>query len=575
MSGKRKSYAESPRTALCYIRKSRTNANNEADLISPERQRENCIRVCEQKGWIAEFYEDVEGHRSGMHEKNRPGWLQLKARLKDGDVVALVANDLSRLHRRGWRIGDLINFTQEHDVHLILADPARQIDFSTGQGIIFAQLTAIFDEWYAFDVSQRWKSSIAFRRSKNITVGLPPFGTKRDPVTHYLMPSEEGVWYVSPGNWILGKKAEEPPSARAVWRGYFDCAHRMMELYLETGRTTTIIDKLYAEGWAFRDRKGKPIPIDMDDIRRVLKNWPEYGGIVLRKPAKDRKYYEFHPDELMLSPERAVMDMNLLKEVGRQLIERSSKHTGKGQSKADFYYPLSQIVYCACCDRVAEEKQNPGLRTRLIGCYKKQYRHRPGLKCGTNHTRIQRTIIEAHVLELCKSLIVNDEDMALMRQLSYTLMPQEGPEQFQINREEEVARCRRKIEAARNLYADGEMSREEYVQKRTTNEQEISRWMAYSTESEQLGMEIMITVDSIKRIVTYWNTSTDEDRQGMIRNLFDYLVWDFDKKEFVDFRLKGAAENYVNLKASLMLYKCAPDRNRTCASASGGPRSIP
>ncbi len=440
---------------------------------------------------------------------------------------------------------------------------------------MIAQLTGIFDEWYALDVSQRWKSSIAFRRSKNITVGLPPFGTRRDPVTHYLIPSEEGAWYISPGNWIAGIKTDPPPVAGALWRGYFDCACRLMELYLETGRTTVIIEILYEEGWAFRDRKGQPIHLDMDDIRRVLRNWPEYGGIVLAKAAKDRKHYEFHPDEIVLSPERAVMDVDVLKQVALQLIDRSYKQTGKGQSKTDFYYPLSQIVYCACCERNAEEKQNPSLRTRLIGCYQKQYRHRPGLKCGTTHTRIQRSIIEPHVLELCKSLIVSEDDMALMQHMVQTLLPSEGPEEFKANREEEVARCRRSIDAVRNLYADGEISREEYVQKRTTNEQEISRWMAYSTESEHLGMEIMMTVESIKRIVTYWNTSTDEDRQGMIRNLFDYLVWDFDLKEIVDFRLKGASENYVNLKVSLTVYKCALDRNRTCASASGGPRSIP
>ncbi len=125
MAGKRKFYADYVNTALCYIRKSRTNANNDADLISPERQRENCTRICEINGWTPEWYEDVDGHRSGMHEKNRPGWLQLKARLKDNNVVAIVANDLSRFHRRGWRIGDLINFAEEHGVRLVLADPAR------------------------------------------------------------------------------------------------------------------------------------------------------------------------------------------------------------------------------------------------------------------------------------------------------------------------------------------------------------------------------------------------------------------------------------------------------------------
>lgn len=164
--------------ALCYVRKSWTR--DEKDAISPERQRKHIQAVCDANDWIPEWYEDVDGHRSGMHEKNRPEWLRLKSRLRDSDIVALVANDLSRLHRKGWRIGDLLDFVEQHGIKLVIADPARSMDFSTIQGRMFAQLSAIFDEWYAADVSIRRKADIAHRKSKGITVGLPPFGTKRD-----------------------------------------------------------------------------------------------------------------------------------------------------------------------------------------------------------------------------------------------------------------------------------------------------------------------------------------------------------------------------------------------------------
>src|SRR3954453_16994393 len=97
-----------PTIALCYIR--RSWVREKKDLVSPLIQREAIQRVCETHGWIAEWYEDADGHKSGMYENNRPGWLALKARMSDRDVVAIVAYDLSRLHRRGWRIGDLLDF---------------------------------------------------------------------------------------------------------------------------------------------------------------------------------------------------------------------------------------------------------------------------------------------------------------------------------------------------------------------------------------------------------------------------------------------------------------------------------
>src|SRR5689334_2997382 len=106
MPPKKVSPATKRTVALCYVRKSWTDKDKgdeeNLDHISPRRQRDHIRVVCEANGWTPEWYEDVDGHRSGMHEKNRPGWLALKARLGNPDVVALVANDLARLHRKGW-----------------------------------------------------------------------------------------------------------------------------------------------------------------------------------------------------------------------------------------------------------------------------------------------------------------------------------------------------------------------------------------------------------------------------------------------------------------------------------------
>src|SRR4051794_10465745 len=94
--------------ALCYIRLSMTR--DESDMDSPQRQRANIQAVCDKRGWKPEWYEDAEGHKSGTKENNRPRWLALKERLGDLDVAAVVANDLARLHRKGWRVGNLLDF---------------------------------------------------------------------------------------------------------------------------------------------------------------------------------------------------------------------------------------------------------------------------------------------------------------------------------------------------------------------------------------------------------------------------------------------------------------------------------
>src|SRR5258706_8590832 len=197
MTSKKSPLARSGRkVALCYIRQSYTRDAD--DTNSPERQRANIQAACNRYGWTPEWYEDVGGHKSGRYENNRPQWLALKARLGDPDVVALVANDLSRLHRKGWRVGDLLECLTENNIDLVLAAPGREVDTTTAKGRMFLQFGAIIDEWYAEDISQRAKDSISYRKSQGKSIGIPPFGATRN-ADGYLIPSIEGAWLLPNG----------------------------------------------------------------------------------------------------------------------------------------------------------------------------------------------------------------------------------------------------------------------------------------------------------------------------------------------------------------------------------------
>jgi DNA invertase Pin-like site-specific DNA recombinase len=193
-------------TALCYIRQSFTRDGS--DMNSPERQRANIQHICDKNGWTPEWYIDADGHKSGRSESNRPQWLALKARLSDPDVMALVANDTSRLHRKSWRIGDLLDFLQEHGVRLVLASSKQEIDLSGITGLIFTQLAAIFDEWYAADISRRANDSVSHRKREGKVINVP-FGTKRG-ANGFLVPIESGAWWLPDGQHISGTPDEAP-----------------------------------------------------------------------------------------------------------------------------------------------------------------------------------------------------------------------------------------------------------------------------------------------------------------------------------------------------------------------------
>ena len=93
------------------------------------------------------------------------------------------------------------------------------------------------------------------------------------------------------GQWqhVVGEVEQDPPQPGALWRGYHDCAQRILELYAENKMgIERIAYQVTDEGWVFRDRKGHPRTINRDDIRRVTSNWRQYAGLSPVGRAKDK-----------------------------------------------------------------------------------------------------------------------------------------------------------------------------------------------------------------------------------------------------------------------------------------------
>lgn len=556
MSSKVEKSSNIRKTALCYVRQSFTR--NADDMDSPERQRANIEAVCEKNGWIPEWHEDADKHKSGTKEKNRPGWLALKARLSDSDVVAVVANDLARLHRKGWRVGDLIEYLDQRNVNLVLAAPGREIDLSTAMGRLFVQFTAILDEWYAADISQRAKDHIAYRKARGMTVGMPPFGTVRGD-DGYLKPSTEGAWLLTNGAFVAGQ-ADTPPEDGAAWRSYYDAAHFILTLYATGDHGLERISyKFNEEGWAFRDRKGIPRPIERDDVRRVVANWPEYGGIVFDRKAKDRPAYEkLNIDEIAFNSERAVFPIKLLRDVAQVRQERTIRRLDQGVIRVSRFYPLAGITYCAHCERRAIEQNDPRLRSALGGTDTYgtiRYRHKAGVKCGCTNRSVLCEVMESDFGRLIKLLYIRPEAIDLMTELAIQADKARKKDGLDVDPEQEkqeaIALCKRRIEAAITLFGDGMIDKDEYRRRVEANQREIAHWESRTTETERLALEFGLCIEAVDRIARLWDISDDEDRQGLVRSLFDYIVYDLDSQRIVDFRLKPWADQFLVLRASL------------------------
>ncbi len=545
--------------ALCYIRQSFTR--DASDTNSPERQRANIQTVCDREGWTPEWYMDAEGHKSGRDEQNRPEWLRLKERLSDPDVVALVANDMSRTHRKAWRVGRMVDeLLEPQEIRLVLAAPGREIDTSTPMGRMLLMMIAMQDEGYANDISQRTKDAIKHRKRQGKTVGLPPFGTTRNK-DGYLIPSTNGAWLLPSGQFMVGTTAETmPPVEGAVWRGYYDCARRMLELYAENrmGRER-IAYEMNDEGWAFRDRKRRPRPIRRADVRRVTSNWREYAGIVTQGRAKDQVASQIgDPSEILHDTGRAVFPLELLQRVATVQEKRSQVKRPRGSVKVAYPYVLGRLIFCAYCEQMARKHDNPDLRTRLSGVDqygKLRYRHVTGVKCGCNRRSVFTHIIEDEFRLLIDQLTLDPKALDLMVELAvqseHGMAMADTKEDLEKQKQEAIAKCQRRIEAAKMVYLDGDMSRAEYISVKEQNEREIAHWQTRTAETEKAAVELQMCLNAINQMVKLWDQSTEEDRQNMAHMLFEYITYDLDKQQIVDFRLKAWADRYLVLRSDL------------------------
>lgn len=553
----RKKTANKRNIALCYVRQSRTRDEN--DMNSPERQRANIEEVCLRHGWDMEWYEDAEGHKSGRHVRNRPGWLALEKRLGDPDVIALVANDSSRIHRKGWRIGDLLEKVSRDDIHLVFAAPGRAVDTTTIQGRMFLQFGAIIDEYYSDDSAFRSADSVRYRKKQGKTIGMPPFGTTRN-ADGYLIPSPEGAWLLPDGTAIAGLVDQEPPVENAIWKGYFAALQHALETYVRNGLGyVKLAYHMNEQGWFYRDRQRLPRQWTEDDARRVPANWPEYGGMVFDQKAKDRPaYIELDLETLPWNEQRAVLPIDFLKQVARVRAERSAKPKDKGVRRETFPYALSSITYCAHCEEQATLHDDPTLRSPFGGYTTakgvQRYRHKRGTGCQCVNKSVPADVIEADFVRLLQLLTIDKEHLDLLTALAIQLGDggiQTDEEDFQAQKTEAIARARNAIVGSMHLLRRGMIKPDQFDHDVELAEREIAFWESRSSNTEELTLEFAMAVEALDRLTTLWEHGDPEDRQGLVRMLFTSITYNLDARRIVDFKLKPWADRFVILRSEL------------------------
>lgn len=421
---------------LCYRRKSQVR--DKADLISPQRQTvavEAAVTLLEGQ-FLCEWYEDVEGHRSGRTEQGRPGWLQLKEQLKRADVEGVACYSLSRIYRN---VKEFLAFVEELnrlDLRLIVVK--ERIDTHTPTGLAIMTILMAMYQLESDLAASRMTDTIAFKRqSLKHHWGPIPFGCIRDKETCSLAPDPDKVYMSG-------------PEGKIIERSYHCALKRAYKLYATgnytyDGLTIALNDEL----WQYKDRYGNQREFTRDDVRRILNLWRIYRGSLTLGRNRDEDVVEIP------NAHSPILDPELCLKVAEQLKVRSNRH----QKRMHHQHMLSGLLVCAECGK------------RLYGSTRhnldRYYLHRDGLgKCSQTWQladAIEDAAIQA-VAALCP-----DEKIPVLRAriAARGSVPDIINEQYVLLSENESA-----LDRLAELYLDNAISRDRYnLQNQRLNDQ--------------------------------------------------------------------------------------------------------
>ncbi|RWA22570.1 hypothetical protein MELE44368_12405 [Mycolicibacterium elephantis DSM 44368] len=148
------------------------------DELAVSRQREDCLKLCERRGWTPVEY--VDNDTSASNGKRRPAYTQMLADIRAGRVGAVVAWDADRLHRQPRELEDFIDLADAHK--LALATVGGDFDLSTPTGRGNARMKGVFARMEMEQKSARQKRAERqlAESGKPHRGGRRPFGYTRD-----------------------------------------------------------------------------------------------------------------------------------------------------------------------------------------------------------------------------------------------------------------------------------------------------------------------------------------------------------------------------------------------------------
>lgn len=437
--------------------------------VSLDNQLQRLKAFAESQGWTI-VHEYIDEGISAKNMDGRPGIQALIKGIQEKKFDVLLVYKLDRLVRKVKDLLELLLLMENHEV--MFKSATEPFDTTTPAGKLFITMIAAMAEWERDTIAERVFDNLKHRAQEGNRNGGPaPYGYDYDDKGNLVVNEEEAKW------------------VRFIYKKY------------QTMGSQNIAKALNKNG--IKTKKG--VLWSDFSVRFVLRN-PIYSGKNRwnwRSPVKGKAYTgnaiikDINQDGFI-----AIISEEEFKEVQKLTKERSSM-----AFRSDNHYPFSGVAKCGKCGN------------SFTGAFKKRksggvYRH---YKCAGRFK-----------FGVCDVQTIAEESIetALLDFLSFDEMDidiKENQEDFGLTKEElekQLHKIQVKKERIKDLYIDGEYSKDDYKKKMDILSQEENELMEQFEEFEQEASieEIKLVLQNIKE---EWPNLSFEAKKQAVHLLFD------------------------------------------------------
>jgi len=151
--------------------------------------------------------------------------------------------------------------------------------------------------------------------------------------------------------------------------------------------------------------------------------------------------------------------------------------------------------------------------------------------CGCTNRSVLADVIEGEVGRLLELLTIKEDQIEKLNHLALSannFIDFDGDmRDIEAERRASITQANKRLQAAKMLYLDGDLSREEYLLRKEQAECEIDLWESQAQEEKEIAVELAACVHAIDKISKLWKSGDAKDNKEWhkISLIMSFLIW--------------------------------------------------